>query len=100
MHFMLGPTGPYTTLPKGQRLMVISHPAPASRAMTLSCRLNLALLTTKLPLSPPSHNVLSTVSPHLHLGGPGLTRRKNAEELAGASGSQLHQAQDQKLNLW
>lgn len=66
---------------KGQRLMAISHPSLASRAMTLSCWLSLALLTSKLPLRKPSHKVLSAVSLHLHLGSRGLTRRKNAEEI-------------------
>lgn len=77
---------------KGQRLMAISHPCLVSRAMTLSCWLSQALLTTKLPLCKPSQKVLCIVSLHLHLQSRGLTRRKNAEEggkeLAGASGSQ------------
>lgn len=63
---------------KVQRLMTISHPALASIAVTLSCWLNLALLTTKLPLSWPSHNIHRTVS--LHSEEPGLNK---AEECTG-----------------
>lgn len=64
---------------KVQRLMAISHPVLAYRAVTLSCWLNLALLTTKLPLSLPSHNVHRAAS--LHLEEPGLNK---AEECTGA----------------
>lgn len=89
---------------KGQRLMVISHPALASRAMTLICWLGLASLTTKLPLCSPSHKVLSTASLYLHLGSCGLTRQKNVEEegeeLAGVSGSQWPRLKTKKVDLW
>lgn len=68
---------------KGQRLMVISHPSPASGAMTLSCWLSLALLTTKLPLSPtlpqsPQHSV-----PPSPFEKPWLNK---AEECGGGGG--------------
>lgn len=66
---------------KGQRLMVISHPCPASRAVTLSCWFSRALLMTKLPLQitlPQSLRHRLSPSPF------GRPRLNKAEECGGS----------------
>lgn len=81
---------------KGQRLMAISHPSPASGAVTLSRRLSRALLTSKLPLqiNPPTKSSAHTLSISIW-GGRGSTRRKDGcwgkggGGAAGASGPGL-----------
>lgn len=77
---------------KGQRLMVISHPSLASRAVTLSCWLSLALLTTKLPLCPPLPQSPPHSVPPSPFGKPWFNKAEECggggKELAGVSGSQ------------